>query len=195
MQRKMQIAGTALALGILLVTLAPAVYAQGTVPAGTTIVVTIDQAISSKDATVDEAVPATVADNVVVGGKVVIPKGSAATVHVASVQPSGRLSTPAKLWLRLDSVSVKGKVYSVSAHWAGETKGSHAKRNTVAIGGTTAAGAIIGALAGGGKGAAIGAIAGAGAGTAGAAATGKKDVNYPAETKLSFGLKSSVTIK
>ena len=195
MQRKMQIAAAVLALGALLFTLAPVLHAQGTVPAGKAIVVTIDQAISSKDAKVGEAVPATVADNVVVNGKVVISKGSAATVHVASVQPSGRLSTPAKLWLRLDSVTVNGKAYSVSAHWAGETMGSHAKRNTVAIGGGTAAGAIIGALAGGGKGAAIGAVAGAGAGTAGAAATGKKDVNYGAETKLSFALKSSVTIQ
>ncbi len=195
MQRKTQVAAVALAVGTLLVSLAPVLHAQGTVPAGTTIVVTVDQAVSSKDAKVGEAVPATVADNVVVSGKVVIPKGSAATVHVASVQPSGRLSTPAKLWLRLDTVTVNGKPYSVSAHWAGETKGSHAKRNTVAIGGGTAAGAIIGALAGGGKGAAIGAAVGAGAGTAGAAATGKKDVTYPAETKLNFGLKSSVTIK
>ena len=195
MQRKIQIAATALVLGALFVSLAPALYAQGTVPAGKTVIVTIDQAISSKDAKVGEAVPATVADNVVVNGKVVIPKGSAATVHVASVQASGRLSTPAKLWLQLDSITVNGKSCPVSAHWAGETMGSHAKRNTVAIGGTTAAGAIIGALAGGGKGAAIGAVAGAGAGTAGAAATGKKDVKYPAETKLSFGLKSSLAIQ
>jgi hypothetical protein len=195
MQKKARIAAVVLVPVALLASLAPALRAQVTVPAGTRIVVTVDQAISSKDAKVGEAVPATVADNVGVNGKVVIPKGSAASVHVASVQPSGRLSTPAKLWLRLDSVTVNGKTYSVSAHWAGEAKGSHAKRNTVAIGGGTAAGAIIGALAGGGKGAAIGAAAGAGAGTAGAAATGKKDVNYAAETKLTFSLKSPVTIK
>jgi hypothetical protein len=135
MHRKTQIAAAALAVGALLLTLTPVLRAQGTVPAGKTIVVTIDQAISSKDAKVGEAVPATVADNVVVNGRVVIPKGSAATVHVASVQASGRLSTPAKLWLQLDSVTANGKAYPVSAHWAGETMGSHAKRNTVAIGG------------------------------------------------------------
>jgi hypothetical protein len=45
---------------------------------------------------------------------------------------------------------------------------------------------LIGGLAGGGKGALIGAAVGAGAGTAGAAATGKKDVTFPAETKLRF---------
>ncbi len=53
---------------------------------------------------------------------------------------------------------------------------------------------MIGALAGGGKGAAIGAAAGAGAGTAGAAATGKKDIEFPAETKLAFTTRAALTI-
>ena len=63
---------------------------------------------------------------------------------------------------------------------------SHKGRNTKAIGGGAAAGAIIGALAGGGKGAAIGAGAGAAVGTGGAAATGKKNVTFPVETILDF---------
>jgi hypothetical protein len=46
----------------------------------------------------------------------------------------------------------------------------------------------------GGKGAAIGAVAGAGAGTAGAAATGKKEVEFAAETRLSFTTRAPVTI-
>jgi len=56
-------------------------------------------------------------------------------------------------------------------------------------------GALIGGLAGGGKGAAIGAGAGAGAGTAGAAATGKKDITYAAETRLTFTTRTDVAIK
>jgi hypothetical protein len=53
---------------------------------------------------------------------------------------------------------------------------------------------LIGALAGGGKGAAIGAAAGAGAGTAGAAATGKKDIVFPAETRLVFTTRAPISI-
>jgi len=56
-------------------------------------------------------------------------------------------------------------------------------------------GAVIGALAGGGKGAAIGALAGAGAGTAGAAFTGKRDVTIPAESAVSFKLEEPLEIK
>src|SRR5262249_30882353 len=144
--------------------------AETTVPAGTPVSVTTSQSVSSKTARVGQSVKGSVSSDVKVADKVVIPKGSEAKLVVASVQPSGHLSTPAKLWLRLRSVTVNGKIYTFSTSLAGRTAGSKAKRDTVFIGGGAGAGALIGGLAGGGKGAAIGALAGAGAGTAGAAA-------------------------
>jgi hypothetical protein len=104
------------------------------------------------------------------------------------------LSTPAKLYLRLRSVTVGGKTYAVATNSFGRTLGGKGKRDAEFIGGGAAGGAIIGALAGGGKGAAIGAAAGAGAGTAGAAATGKKDIEFRAETRLAFTTRAAVTI-
>jgi len=56
------------------------------------------------------------------------------------------------------------------------------------------AGALIGAIAGGGTGAAIGAGAGAAAGTGVAAATGKREVEIPAETVFTFRLKEPVEL-
>lgn len=168
--------------------------AQGTVPAETTIIVTLNESLSSKDAQVGQKVSGSVAENLLVGGKTVIAKGAKATLSVASAQPSGRLKGQAKLWLKIDSIEVRGRSYTVSTRWSGQTGPSHNKRNVVAIGGGAAAGAILGGLAGGGKGAVIGAAVGAGAGTAGAAMTGKKDVNFPAETKLRFVTKSALTI-
>lgn len=169
--------------------------AQGTVPAGTAITVNLDQSVSSKTAHSGQTVAGSVAHDVAVDGKTVIPKGSRATLMVTTAQASGRLSTPAKLWLRLSSIDVHGQSYRVATNSAGRSMGSKAKRDTVAIGGGAAAGAIIGAIAGGGKGAAIGAGAGAGAGTIGAAATGKKEVEFPAETKLRFTTRSAITIQ
>ncbi len=183
-----------LAAALLAAWVAP-VRAAGTVPAGSSVVVTLDQSVSSKDATVGQKVDGSVAENVVVGGKTAIPKGSKVSLSVASVQASGRLSTPAKLWLKIDSITVNGRTYTASSRWSGQTGPSHNKRNVVAIGGGTALGAIIGGIAGGGKGAAIGAAAGAGAGTAGAAMTGKKDVTFPAETKLRFTTKTDLVVK
>jgi hypothetical protein len=174
--------------------LATLAHAATSIPAGTAITVTIDQSISSKNAQVGQGVVATVAHDVTVDGKVVIPKGSHAKLVVSSAQASGRLSTPAKLWLRLKSVEVHGKTYTIATSSSGRTMGGKGKRDAGFIGGGAAGGALIGALAGGGKGAAIGAAAGAGAGTAGAAATGKKEVEFPAETRLSFTTRAPVTI-
>ena len=168
--------------------------ASGTIPAGTKIPVVIDQSVSSKMAKAGQTVTGTVAQDVTVGGIVVIPKGSSAKLIVSSVQASGRLSTPAKLYLRLRTVTVGGKTYTLATSSAGRTEKGKGKRDAGFIGGGAAGGAIIGALAGGGKGAAIGAGAGAGAGTVGAAATGKKDIEYPAETRLSFTTRTAVAI-
>ena len=142
--------------------------AGGTVPEGTKISVVIDQAVSSKTAKMGQTVTGTVLQDVASGGKVVIPRGSAAKLTVSSVQASGRLSTPAKLYLRLRTVTVGGKTYTLSTSSAGRAEG--------------------------GKGAAIGAAAGAGAGTAGAAATGKKEIDLPAETKLVFTTRTAIAI-
>jgi hypothetical protein len=168
--------------------------ASGTLPAGAKISVVTDQSVSSKTAKIGQTISGTVSQNVMSGGTVVIPKGSEVKLTVSSVQASGRLSTPAKLYLRLRTVTVGGKTYTVATSSAGRTLGGKGKRDAGFIGGGAAGGAIIGALAGGGKGAAIGAAAGAGAGTAGAAATGKKDIEFPAETRLSFTTRAAATI-
>ena len=169
--------------------------AGGTVPAGAHISVVTDQAVGSKDARIGQTITGSIGKDVMVGDKVVIPKGSEVKLSVSSVQASGRLSTPAKLYLRLRSVTVKGKTYTVATNSAGRTEKGKGKRDAGFIGGGAAGGAAIGALAGGGKGAAIGAAAGAGAGTAGAAATGKKDIEFPAETRLVFTTRADLIIK
>ena len=168
--------------------------AATSVPTGTAITVTIDQSISSKNAKAGQGVVATIAQDVTANGKVVIPKGAHAKLVVSGAQASGRLSTPAKLYLRLKSVEVHGKTYTIATSSSGRTMGGKGKRDAGFIGGGAGAGALIGGLAGGGKGALIGAGVGAGAGTAGAAATGKKEVEFPAETRLSFTTRAPATI-
>ena len=54
---------------------------------------------------------------------------------------------------------------------------------------------MIGGIAGGGKAAAIGALVGAGAGTVGAATTGNREIELPAESALSFKLAQPLTLK
>src|SRR5260370_40671943 len=161
-------------------------FAATSLPAGTTITVTIDQSISSKDAKAGQSVIATVSREVTDNGRMVIPKGAHAKLVVSSVQASGRLSTPAKLYLRLKSVEVRGKTIDIGTSSAGRTLGGKGKRDAGFIGGGAGAGALIGGLPGGGKGAAIGAAAGAGPGTAGPPSPGQQEIAFPPENHFTF---------
>src|SRR5260370_6473821 len=181
MKSRIRLASIFLALALVLPALA---QAGGTVPEGTKITVVTDQSVSSKTAKAGQPVSGSVAHDVISGGKVVIPKGSAVKMTVSAVQASGRLSTPAKLYLRLRTVSVGGKTYTTATSSAGRTLGGKGKRDAGFIGGGAAGGAVIGALAGGGKGAAIGGAAGSGGGKAGGGADWEEGNEVPGETEL-----------
>jgi hypothetical protein len=165
-----------------------------TVDTGTTLQVSLDQALATNKSHSGDGFQGTLMRSVELDGRAIIPKGARVLGRVTQARASGRLATPALLSITLTSIEVDGTSYGISTSSVTREGKSHKKRDTVAIGGGAAAGAIIGALAGGGKGAAIGAGAGAAAGTGGAALTGKQDITLAAETILSFKLKQPLTI-
>jgi len=165
-----------------------------TIPAGTQFEVTIDETLASNSNHAGDSFAASLSQPVVENGKTIIPAGAHAAGRVVDAKESGRLHDPARLSVALSSVEVDGKSYDIETNTIGETGKNHNKRNLEFIGGGAAGGALIGGVAGGGKGALIGSLVGAGAGTAGAAATGKKDLSLPAETRLQFRLVRSVTV-
>lgn len=189
---KLMVALTVIALGMMGLA---AVAADTLIPAGTSIRVRLQETISSKTAQNGQEFSAVLDQPIVVAGKTVAAKGATVRGKVVRARASGRLTTPGELYLRLSSIEIGGKSYPLQTSSVGRKRESHKKRNIVAIGGGTAAGALIGGIAGGGKGAAIGAGVGAGAGTAGAAATGKKEVQYPVETPLTFRLTQAVSAR
>jgi hypothetical protein len=164
-------------------------------PAGTSIEVTVDQAVSSKTNNAGDSFAASLAAPVMVDGKQVIAKGSAVSGRVTDAKSAGRFKGNAALSLTLASVTVDGKEYDLKTSTHTEATASRGKRTAITTGIGAAAGAAIGAIAGGGKGAAIGAGAGAGAGATGAAVTGERDVDIPAETKVDFKLSQPVTVQ
>ncbi len=164
-------------------------------PAGTEISVRLDDTLSSKDSRTGENFSATVADDVVVNGTVVIPKDSRADGTVVDAKPLGKFKGGALLALRLSHVHTTWGSYPVETSAVSRTKKGKGKRTAVMIGGGAGLGALIGrGWPAGGKGAAIGAAAGAGAGTAGSAFTGNKQIVLPAETLLTFRLQNPVRI-
>lgn len=165
------------------------------IPAGTSIEVTVDQAVSSKENNSGDRFDASLAEPVVVGDKVAIPKGARARGTVTDAKSAGRFKGNAAISVTLSSVTIHGNEYKVRSSEVTEAGKGRGKRTAEGAGGGAVVGALVGALAGGGKGAAIGAGAGAGAGTAGTALTGSRDITIRPETRLRFRLKEPLEIR
>jgi hypothetical protein len=165
-----------------------------TIPAGVQLPVRISESLSSANVKVGQAFHGTLEAPIVANGRTIYAKGSPVTGKVVAVHPSGRLSDPGVLELEVVSVS-NGHSSATLNTQVFRIKGeSHTKSNVEKIGGTAAAGSILGAIFGGGKGALIGAGAGAAAGTTVAAATGKKEAKVESEAVVPFVTAAAVTV-
>jgi hypothetical protein len=162
-----------------------------TVPSGTELAVRTNEAVDSSSATSGQKFSGTVEENVMgPGGEVVVPKGSNAELVIRNVS-SGGTTGSSELALDLHSIDIGGHTYLVNTEGLTQSNNQGIgknKRTGEYIGGGAALGAIIGAVAGGGKGAAIGGLAGAAAGGATQVLTRGKQVKVPAETTLKFRL-------
>ena len=164
------------------------------VPAGTELVVTIDQALSSKSSQAGQTFLASVAQPVTVEGKTAIPKGSSVSGTVLTAKEKGKIKGEGQLSITLKSITVRGQTYPLQTASLDSTVKGKGKRTAATTGGGAAAGALIGGIAGGGKGAGIGALVGAAGGLIGGAATGNKQIEIPAETALTFTLSNPLTL-
>ena len=172
----------------------PAPASPGTVvPAGTALSLTMDAEVSTKDKVVGDAFTATLANDVVVDGKVVFPAGSKVSGHVAEAERPGKTSGRGKMVLSYDSISAYGKTYAIDTMGAAIQGKSGTAGDATKIVGGAAAGAILGKVLGGkaGTGAAIGAAAGTGA----ALMSRGPDPVVKAGAGVSITLDRSVTVK
>jgi hypothetical protein len=163
---------------------------QYTVPAGTPLVVRLEQTVSAKNSNVGDSFSGVLAQSVVVGGVTVIRSGAPVTGVVTAAKGQGRFKGSGDLAIAIKRVGD----YAVSTNAYEATSKGKGKRTAGFVGGGAGGGALIGGLAGGGKGALIGGLLGAGAGTAGAAFTGNKDITVPAESVVTFKLAESITV-
>src|SRR5437899_9913007 len=125
-------------------------------------------------------------------GRVAIPKGSSAEMTIRKLSDK-------ELALDLNAIDVGGRRYTVgsdaSTRTGAEKEGiGKNKRTGKYVGGGAVAGAVIGAIAGGGKGAAVGAIAGGAAGAGAQVLTKGEKVHVPAESVLTFRLNSPLRV-
>lgn len=168
--------------------------ARVTIPAGTPITIRLQQRLSSASAIPGERFEAVLEEPIAVQGQVLAPAGAVVRGHVVAAVHSGRLHHPGELGLTLDSLIVNQQSVPLATSNVFARASSHKKRNWAWIGGGSGGGALIGALAAGGKGALIGSGVGAVAGTTTAFVTGKKDVTFGSERQLRFRLKQEVNL-
>lgn len=160
-----------------------------TLPAGTPIHIRLSTELNTRTTAPGSPFDGTLAEPLIANGVILAPRDSLVHGRVTHVVSSGRLKRPAEISLMLTSITPReGQQTPISTQtWAVSGK-SHKKRDIEMMGGGAAVGAAIGAIAGGGKGAAIGSLIGGAGGTAGAFATGKKEIDLPAETRMTFRL-------
>ena len=165
------------------------------IPAGTPITVRLQSSLSSEASRAGDSFEAVLDEPIIIQGQTVAPRGATLTGTVTAAKASGRLQDPGYLKVTLTAISLNGKSLPVQTSSVFAKGGSHEKRNLAMIGGGAGGGALIGGIAGGGKGALIGSLIGAGGGTGAAYATGKKDVSFPAERRLTFRLTQNLALK
>ena len=160
-----------------------------TAPAGTSVHVRLSTELNTGTAAAGSPFEGTLSEPLVVHGVTVAPQGSLVSGRVTNVVSSGRLKRPPEISLMLTSIAPEGRpATSISTSTWSESGKSHKKRNILMTGGGAGLGALVGAVAGGGKGAAIGGLVGAAGGAGAAYATGKKEIDLPPETGLTFRL-------
>jgi hypothetical protein len=164
------------------------------VPAGTVLNVVLSMSLDSGKNNAGDTFTANLAEPVIVDGKTVLDKGTAIEGKVVSAESAGKVKGVGKMSLTLTSATVGGKSVALATKTHSAEANSTKGKDAAIIGGGAGVGAAVGAIAGGKKGAAIGAAVGGGGGTAAVLATKGKDVEYPAESQLSFTLDQDLTI-
>ena len=140
---------------------------QITIPAGTVLRLRVERGFGSDTSRVEDAVPATLASAIVVGGRTVLREGSVASGYVSQAQRSGKVKGRGTVAVRFNRITPAGHGdrYSIQTRpWVGVAPATK-KKDALTIGLPAAGGAIVGGVIGGKKGAGIGALAGGGTGT------------------------------
>ena len=165
-----------------------------TLPAGTVVPVILTEALSSKNAYANEAFHGTLASDLMSNGLVAIPRGAQVLGQIVDAKAAAHFKGRALLSIDLTQVSVYGRKIDLQTDSFSKEGKARGKNTAEKAGGGALLGALVGALAGGGKGAAIGALAGGGAGAGVNAVTRGQEVEIPSETRIDFHLQAPVTL-
>ena len=159
-----------------------------TVPEGATLPLVLETSLSSATSSSGDRVVARLAEDVMVGEKVVVPAGTEVRGLVTAAVPSGKVKGLARLAFDFDTLVLKGKEHSIGSKAIDITAANTHKKDAAIIGIGAGAGAIVGGIADGKKGAGIGALIGGATGTGAVLATSGKEVELSAGSRVTVVL-------
>jgi hypothetical protein len=174
---------------------APPPVNRVTLKQGLIINVRLSEALSTDKNEKGDAFFATLDAPLAADGFVIAERGARAEGRIVDVVRGGRGNGAAHLALQLTGVHTSDgqrvPLETATFDRKAETSGGE---DAAKVGGGAILGAVIGAVAGGGKGAGIGAMAGGAAGAGGAVLTHGRTAKLPTETRISFRLQRDVTV-
>lgn len=170
---------------------APA-FREMTIPAGTSLSVTILSTLASDKSKAEDPVKGSIAKAVTISGETALPVGTQILGSVTEAAESGRVKGKASVAFRFDRLVVDGETVRVQTATVHREAAADTKSDVKKGGLGAGAGAIVGGVIGGGKGAAIGAVAG-GAGTV--LGTKGKEVEIPSGTVVSVLVQDPITVR
>ena len=165
-----------------------------TLDPGTVLSIRMIDPIDSDRNQIGDRFHATLDTPISINDQTVLPAGADIEGRVAELRTAGHFTGQSQIALELNSVGINGPRYNVHTDQYSRQGSSRGKNTAEKVGGGAAVGAIIGAIAGGGKGAAIGGVIGAGAGGGVQAATKAQQIHIRPEQLLSFKLESPLTV-
>ncbi len=162
-------------------------------PAGTRLVVRLEESLSSKTARPEQRFEATVAESVMLDGQVAVPVGTRVRGIVTLVEEAERPAKGGKLDVTFDAIWIDDRARTdlrtrVVSMRPGIDEGQTAKRAGIGA----ILGGVLGSIVGGREATVIGAILGAGGGIA---ASHGEDVNLPAGTLLTLELERPLAVR
>src|SRR5262245_17795886 len=125
-------------------------FKEVTIPSGTALSVTLETAVASDKNNVEDPVQGKLAKAIVIDGVTAVPAGAALAGTVTEAVRSGKVKGRASIALSFNSLTARGENHRIRTTRISRTAESTKKDDAKKVGIGAGAGALIGAIAGGG---------------------------------------------
>ncbi len=168
---------------------------KATLPAGTTLVIRLDETLDTGRNRSGDAVLGQTAEALFVGDAMVVPAGATVRGSLSEVRESGRVKGRASMTIHFNEIEIADQgPHPIEVQPLRLVARSEARDDVQKVAAGGLIGGIVGAVVGGGKGAAIGGAIGLGTGTAVVLATKGEEIHLGSGQRLVVRLERPVEL-